>query len=278
MSLYLSLKFECDGMFRKTDQKFKDAILNIGIKSPKTSNKFLSTLVRVGWIWFNPKSGIYHIRGTRDIFKREHFEKSKSVRIYKPYLLDYRVTSMVTMLNEHLYSMMYAKKKNRKVNNTNLPHIKRFCGNTGGVVDGPRDLYTRLKSIDHVGMPVWRMSESFGFSKSTWSGIKKRAMAMGLIQVNKKFVNVCAVMHRPYAELALTRAAFPELSHRVRFTKNFKTGMSFVGIQVYDEIFPLMELATMRNSSKKGIINVIAKCSTSSTTNSNTGQSTEVPF
>jgi hypothetical protein len=73
---------------------------------------------------------------------------------------------------------------------------------------------------------------------------------LGYIKIKKKILNLRRLEKPDYKIRNQIGFAYPEISHRLRFTKCYASGEILLGIQLYDEIFWNLEFKRLGSKEK----------------------------
>lgn len=255
--LYISLKMH-GSKFRLNDELFTQACALAGIKDKRTVLKYLKVLTELNWIGYNSKSGVYHVNGTLKIRKQYDFKNRWAVRLYQKDLGHIRAFVLASIVNSKLYKIKSARNYHLgKASSTNTglaPYLGR--GANKGPVDREEvgcTLKERLRSLNYVTLSIEGISKLVPLAKSTISEHKQVMQKLGYLSLKKVIFNVARFDKPNYLAKDQFCKAYPELANRVRFTRNHKMRTYLMGIQMSDEITPLMSFKRLPSVDKKAM-------------------------
>ena len=249
LAFYLALKFQGD-KFRLNCPKYKEAYRLADLQDARTRKKHLQKLLELNWIGYNPVSGVYHVNGTLKIRQFLCLKNRTGLKIFKKDIQHIRVFTFGSILSYRL--LLIDKAQKFKVSKEEKLALKEKRGVKKGFSFGETLIEFDKQSLEpkHVGMSVAKLGQVFNLSPSTCSELKQKARELGYIKIKKKILNLRRLEKPDYKIRNQIGFAYPEISHRLRFTKCYASGEILLGIQLYDEIFWNLEFKRLSSKEK----------------------------
>lgn len=246
LGLYLLLKASCDGHIVLSKELLSRMMSMLNISDRRSFRKYLKQLLSENWVGYNPETGIYYIRGSKNLRKRYGFRHNTSAVFY--------IAEDAPKVTAFIHGAIISHEIRRRTKARNA-RVKKLAGSSALLKESAlHELADKGLISEYIGLSLSVIGKILGISQSQADRIKTNLKAQGYVKLKARYKVICEQDQPDF-----TLIKYMPVNRRysvVKKTKRKKIVYEFRE-RSFDEIISCMELKNQRAILKKMGLGVV---------------------